>query len=777
MGFNLKNKFREGAGQTLINWLTAGKLNNKQTATIFEFARRKDELGRFLSYSLILNESKVKDENLKKNIQDLKKNVFPESFDYDHFYEDGKLVFRLYFLSNEFYDSETRGVDPAKNQIGTWKHWLTQNFGEGEKITLLDKEYTRFKKVEKLKDGRQITVYIDVSYVAERDTDFKGRTFELIGHPETDFVGYFGHTGGGVNLALSFETAPTDEFAVSNPVGVILSDCSSGPTYENKLYQLYPNAQTIVTKQTTHEPDSPRIFNEMYQGMLNLETHRKLNKRLEKFDWKEERVSKSYTFPDDSEKLSWRDSDRDGLSDSDDPVYNFIDRDKTVTFDDFEFRQTSEDPKQSLFELTNYLKYRFGPNSFLKYFTDISFPQESEDGFNIKGWYRSLIGKDLLKINEKSTESGVDIPSFEIKFNVGYSHTSLRPLKMATIYELVDYFTRNYEVKGDKPIKRDSPLKKMTPAQNFWAFIKAVEVLSLELHAAGGEEKRSHLESIYNKFVEKYNLPKEINFDIADKAYWSKPIAGTIRTSETDEALEKVQKAFGVDGALKLVSFNQHIIDPVNNTEFWIADVSSENSNIVNMADQVGGFENIQLATNTPLEEIVEQDNNLPSNDLAMTEIVEPDRMVDTPHLSSRQGLQLKDSEIHITKPDASSGDSAMLADRASIEENPGGIDLNPTNLNLQIKGEGMGFNLFYDCPAGTVQFNADKCTPRNSEQLQNLPIPGLYPVILNVVPMTNLPFILGISEEDTGEENNPAVSFQKKPAIRESGYALATIP
>jgi len=700
ISLNIKNKFQEAAGHSLINLLIFGKLNNEQTSIVLEFARQKSDLGRFLSYSLILNESKAKDETLKRSIQDLKKMVFPESFDYEHFLEDGKLVFRFYFLSNEFYNSPTRNVDPARNQVGSWKYWLTQNFGEGETVKLLGKEFTRFKKMEKLKDGRQITVYIDISHVPDKGTDFKERTFELIGNPETDFVGYFGHTGGGVNLAMSFDSAPTNEFAILNPVGIILSDCSSGPSYENKLYQLYPNAQTIVTAQMTYEPDSPRIFNELFKGMLNLETHRELNKRLKKFDWEKESVSKNYTFPDDANKLRWRDSDGDGAQDSEDTVYNLIERDTLVTFDDFQFRPTSEAPKQSLFELMNYIEYRFSPNSFLKHFINISFPQESEDDFSIKGWYRDRLDRtNLLKISATTTET--DTLSFQIEFNTGYSQASLRPLKMATTYELVDYFTRHYEVKGDKLIERETPLEKMSPVQNFWAFMKAVEVLSLELHAAGGEEKRSHLESIYNKFVEKYNLLREVNFDTADKAYWSKPLAETVKTPETDEALEIVKVAFGVGGELRLISSNQRSMAPLD-AEFWIAEVNPEDSKTANKADQIGGFENAQMATHTP-------------------------------QLISRQGLQLKDTEVHITRSDSPS------STRSDISSNQ-----SPFHHNDSSKERVHGPNVGNDYLESNVDFDNQSQTTQQQQSQEKITDPEINRItnmlLSTTSSMTKLP-------------------------------------
>lgn len=65
-----------------------------------------------------------------------------------------------------------------------------------------------------------------------------------------------------------------------------------------------------------------------------------------------------------------------------------------------------------------------------------------------------------------------------------------------------------------------------------------------------------------------------------------------------------------------------------------------------------------------------------------------------------------------------------------------GGIDFNPENLKMNLKKEGDG-----------VQF-----APISDEAIQGMNINGFVPVIINVVPATNLPFLLGIKKDDQKE-------------------------
>jgi broad specificity phosphatase PhoE/ribosomal protein S18 acetylase RimI-like enzyme len=61
-----------------------------------------------------------------------------------------------------------------------------------------------------------------------------------------------------------------------------------------------------------------------------------------------------------------------------------------------------------------------------------------------------------------------------------------------------------------------------------------------------------------------------------------------------------------------------------------------------------------------------------------------------------------------------------------------GGINLNPANLNLEVRNDG-----------GEIKFDFDPA------QVENLKVDGFIPVILNVQPVKDLPLLLGIKEEE----------------------------
>ena len=83
--------------------------------------------------------------------------------------------------------------------------------------------------------------------------------------------------------------------------------------------------------------------------------------------------------------------------------------------------------------------------------------------------------------------------------------------------------------------------------------------------------------------------------------------------------------------------------------------------------------------------------------------------------------------------------DAAELANEPAKAVTPGGIDLNSNRLNLETKGEGVKFNL-----------------PKELENLDPASLSGFTPVIFRIVPITNLPFLLGLSEKDQQQPANP---------------------
>jgi hypothetical protein len=90
-------------------------------------------------------------------------------------------------------------------------------------------------------------------------------------------------------------------------------------------------------------------------------------------------------------------------------------------------------------------------------------------------------------------------------------------------------------------------------------------------------------------------------------------------------------------------------------------------------------------------------------------------------------------------------GDTAALADPSKTATTTrGGIDLNSASMNMNIQRDGNGVPL-----------------PLNLQNLENMNIQGFHPVILNVVPITNLPLLLGMTRSEV-----PVESSQEKLSV-----------
>jgi len=120
-------------------------------------------------------------------------------------------------------------------------------------------------------------------------------------------------------------------------------------------------------------------------------------------------------------------------------------------------------------------------------------------------------------------------------------------------------------------------------------------------------------------------------------------------------------------------------------------------------------------------------------------------------------GTEVDDEAMVARPPEAGevSPESEILAEGKDV----GGIDMNPDMLELQTQGQGM--DLQFD-PA----------------ILETMPITGFTPIIYSITPVTNLPLLLGIADDEPqplaegnglGFELSKAIRQEK--VIRTSGY------
>ncbi len=117
--------------------------------------------------------------------------------------------------------------------------------------------------------------------------------------------------------------------------------------------------------------------------------------------------------------------------------------------------------------------------------------------------------------------------------------------------------------------------------------------------------------------------------------------------------------------------------------------------------------------------------------------------------------------------------DQSMIVDdtiaAASVGDSilkKGGIDLNANTLPLQTQGSNIDFN-FQTTAAGFCmnEDNNGECERLDIKALENMVITGFTPVIFNIVPITNLPFLLGLDEgnvpfDAAQDDNTKNLSF-----------------
>jgi len=109
--------------------------------------------------------------------------------------------------------------------------------------------------------------------------------------------------------------------------------------------------------------------------------------------------------------------------------------------------------------------------------------------------------------------------------------------------------------------------------------------------------------------------------------------------------------------------------------------------------------------------------------------------------------------------------DSAIVANKDPL----GGIDLNPDNLHLKTKGNGINLSLpFSGLPC--LDHDGDgQCEEVDIKELENMNIEGVSPVILKITPIINLPMILGLRKNTCPENgsSHPDCFDDRMPMIK----------
>jgi len=118
-------------------------------------------------------------------------------------------------------------------------------------------------------------------------------------------------------------------------------------------------------------------------------------------------------------------------------------------------------------------------------------------------------------------------------------------------------------------------------------------------------------------------------------------------------------------------------------------------------------------------------------------------------------------SEIDTPAATAVNIPTQITADTTEVRapERVGGIDLNPANLTIEKQGKGINMSIPLD--------------PTIMQELETMPIDGFAPVIFQIIPVNNLPLLLGIAD-DLPDETQPEISILKDtPYIKEDDRAV----
>jgi len=556
MSTDQKVLIREAAGDRIVRLFHEGELSESESQRLLEVLRQKTRLSEFLGSLLIQRESRLP-EGFKQALDEQLDNILPKYPPYESVFREGKdfARFKLYFLTADFYEQ-----------------WLRQEFGNSEKwhkeiISKHGEETIVFTRRARDKFGNDIDIIIEVPPFGRTEDDFEHNVFSSLSDPETDVIVYFGHTGGGHQLLRSIQEAPKQREGTKI---IYLESCSSFASYARYLYRF--TKHVLGATATNWGTLGTVLIDSMVEGFLERDSWEGITERFTRKAQAKNRLiiaregrdydrPESYLFPHHKQTQGYKDSDGDGIPDSTDTVYNLSRamQEDFVRYEDFQYRPESTVATVPMNDVLEYIYYRFNSTHWklLRRFALIS-PRIAgeEQQTRIAGWYRPEEDSQELFIFGRTFNYNTRRDEYVLGINLGYQYSSTRALKMGVVYELCRHLSESFDLAQDEGgnIVEEYAYSELTPAEEAWSFIKAFEVLALEHNnTAEGRQNRPLFEDLYSKFLEQYRstLPdgfgQVINFEIANKAYHAKALAGTERIAENERALDLLLEVFGTN--------------------------------------------------------------------------------------------------------------------------------------------------------------------------------------------------------------------------------------
>ncbi len=523
--------------------------DSKYVDRLLKIIKSDKRIGGLINQILVSKERWIENQHLKDYVDNEIENILPKSPNYDEILKDGKITYRINFLSQPFFEQWQAQIlgKPTLGKVNKKGYLVTKVAnGEGKELYLYQKTLNG------------VEIELQIVKPSLKKQGFENNVFDMINNEEIDGIVYFGHAGGGNELAQSINSAPKGERNIDLYKQVFFAACSSMSYYAPDVKYLFPKAHFFGNRRMTRGNDDAYALDTLIRGMTKRKTYKEMRedlyKRYEILNYTNsgrDHDEGNLMWPDERENLRFRDTDRDGIMDDQDRRFN-IDLSEEQVFEEirFDIAGASELPTRNLRSVKSFLNGRFIGS--LEAFGDIRFPRKER---NI-GWFnkyegefaerlgREDIGDELVKISNVHTEQnmyGEDVHYFELEISAAYKYCSDRVLKALVAYELTDYFLKNYEVQDGAPVKREEPLEALEGDDKYKPFLKGLDNMMHEYHSASPTRKdeiRPTLEAIYLQMRSKYNISSEINFETAYQWSWAKKWFGNTEAWEGDELLQ-----------------------------------------------------------------------------------------------------------------------------------------------------------------------------------------------------------------------------------------------
>jgi hypothetical protein len=568
MSMNIKNKIIQSAINVFYGEI---KLNSKVSNRLIDIINKNDYMGNILGLALARNIDRLEEGSVLYNLaKKIALKFLPESPSSDEIMEDGLINVVSLTGHDSQYDEfliynnkfKAYGLKPNENAPKTNHDGMKQ---VSYKDVVKGKVTMWLKNIE-TKDALQLK---KVFYEMLEDENVD---YVLVGAHSTDLISI-------INRIV--QDKREGSLIIKGKKIIQFEGCNSAINCSDNIAKFSDNQYHFIgTLQLTSIADGPDIMLSTVNGIRNSETWEEIEE-----GWSELELD----VPDNH------------ISSGNMGIIKYINfelgntsaEEDLITYNDMRARPDIREPARSLFSVINYWSSRFEANArFLNPFRNIKILPYNGDGFRYNGWARDNrnTGKFILNVAIRKADED-DEYEVMVETNVAYSLCNEKAVKMMGMFELYNYLAEQYIVvkEGDVSVAKEKEMSVrgiLTPENKTQAFLKAFEVLARELpdisRFTGREENLQELKVLFEEFKQHYNLPQDITFDMAYKAYWSKEMAGRVRTDETDNALKQVRKIMSVSGdtVIGMNSIPNH--NSIIMAQYANSDITPEAARLIN---------------------------------------------------------------------------------------------------------------------------------------------------------------------------------------------------